>query len=151
MDERLTIGELAARAGVNTSALRFYEEEGLISSERTPGNQRRYARSTLRRVAVIRAAQRVGVPLREVGEALAALPANRTPTTKDWEGLSREWRGRLDDQIVSLCQLRDDLSGCIGCGCLSLKVCALFNPDDAAAHLGSGPRYLLGNSSKDVL
>lgn len=147
----LTIGELAARSGVATSALRFYEERGLIASQRTSGNQRRYNRAMLRRVALIRAAQRVGVPLRDVAEALASLPYDRTPRRNDWEKLSKRWRSRLDEQIDALVELRDDLTGCIGCGCLSLKTCSLFNPDDAAAKLGSGPRYLLGDSSEDLL
>lgn len=147
----LTIGELAERSGVATSALRFYEDKGLIASQRTSGNQRRYNRAMLRRVALIRAAQRVGVPLREVAEALASLPYDRTPRKNDWERLSRRWRSQLDEQIDALVELRDDLTGCIGCGCLSLRTCSLFNPDDAAAKLGSGPRYLLGDSSEDVL
>lgn len=147
----LTIGELAERSGVATSALRFYEERGLIASQRTSGNQRRYNRAMLRRVALIRAAQRVGVPLRDVAEALASLPYDRTPRRNDWEKLSRHWRSRLDEQIDALVELRDDLTGCIGCGCLSLRRCSLFNPDDAAAKLGSGPRYLLGDSSEDLL
>ncbi len=147
----LTIGELAERSGVATSALRFYEDKGLIASQRTSGNQRRYNRAMLRRVALIRAAQRVGVPLRDVAEALASLPYDRTPRKNDWERLSRRWRSQLDEQIDALLELRDDLTGCIGCGCLSLRTCSLFNPDDAAAKLGSGPRYLLGDSSEDVL
>jgi MerR family redox-sensitive transcriptional activator SoxR len=147
----LTIGELAERSGVATSALRFYEDKGLIASQRTSGNQRRYNRAMLRRVALIRAAQRVGVPLRDVAEALASLPYDRTPSKNDWERLSRRWRSHLDEQIDALVELRDDLTGCIGCGCLSLRTCSLFNPDDAAAKLGSGPRYLLGDSSEDVL
>jgi MerR family redox-sensitive transcriptional activator SoxR len=151
LEDLLTIGQLAERAGVATSALRFYEDEGLISSSRTTGNQRRYHRATLRRVALIRAAQRVGVPLREVAAALEGLPTGRTPSTKDWERLSERWRQRLEGQITSLEQLRDDLSGCIGCGCLSLETCSLLNPGDKAANLGSGPRYLLGDSSKKVM
>lgn len=150
MKELLTIGQLAQRSGVATSALRFYEDRGLITSDRTSGNQRRYQRATLRRVALVRAAQRVGVPLREVATALDGLPATRTPSAADWERLARRWQQRLEDQIAGLRQLRDDLSGCIGCGCLSLKGCSLLNPADGAAGLGSGPRYLLGNSSHDV-
>lgn len=142
---------MAERSGVATSALRFYEDKGLIASQRTSGNQRRYNRAMLRRVALIRAAQRVGVPLRDVAEALASLPYDRTPRKYDWERLSRRWRSQLDEQIDALVELRDDLTGCIGCGCLSLRTCSLFNPDDAAAKLGSGPRYLLGDSSEDVL
>ena len=134
----LTIGDLAARSGVATSALRFYEAEGLISSERTPGNQRRYARATLRRVAFIRAAQRVGLSLDDVREAFTTLPSERTPTKSDWALLSRSWRPRLDEQIARLERLRDRLDGCIGCGCLSLQTCALNNPDDVEAARGPG-------------
>lgn len=144
--ERLSIGELAARSGVATSALRFYESRGLIESERTDGNQRRYPRATLRRVALIRAGQEVGLTLAELSEALQHLPHDRTPTKSDWERLSRAWRKRLDSQIAELVGLRDELSDCIGCGCLSLKSCAIFNPGDRASELGTGPRYLLGDS-----
>jgi MerR family redox-sensitive transcriptional activator SoxR len=143
LPERITIGELAARSGVAASALRFYESVGLIEAERTGGNHRVYPRSTLRRVAFIRAAKQVGVPLEEIGEALASLPAGRTPTKADWERLSRVWRRRLDERIELLERLREDLSGCIGCGCLSLRSCRLFNAGDEAARAGSGPRYLL--------
>jgi len=147
----LTIGELAARSGVATSALRFYEEEGLISSMRTAGNQRRYTRGTLRRVSIIRAAQRVGLTLEEVGAALSALPDGREPTSRDWERMSRRWRRQLEERIEALQQLREELTSCIGCGCLSLQRCALFNPGDAAARLGAGPRYLLGNTSAEAV
>ena len=126
----LTIGELAERAGVATSAIRFYESRGLISSGRTTGNQRRYERSTLRRVAFIRTAQRVGLTLEEIGEALATLPDRRTPTKADWHRISRHWRQRLDDQIAALERLKSGLDGCIGCGCLSLRSCAFSNPGD---------------------
>jgi MerR family redox-sensitive transcriptional activator SoxR len=139
----LTIAELAARSGVSTSALRFYEAQGLLMAARTGGNQRRYPRSALRRVAVIRAARAMGVPLADVAAALAALPAGRTPTAADWARLSRRWRETLDARITVLTRLRDDLDGCIGCGCLSLQRCRLFNPDDRAAAEGDGPRYLL--------
>ncbi len=148
--ELLTIGELAARAGVATSALRFYESQGLIASQRTAGGQRRYPRAELRRVSLIRAAQRVGVPLADVAEILRDLPGGRTPTKRDWQRVSTRWRRRLDERIAALETLRDDLTGCIGCGCLSLRSCALFNPSDGAATLGTGPRYLLGDSSRDV-
>ena len=151
IEPALTIGDLARRSGVATSALRFYEEQGLISSERTAGGQRRFARSTLRRVALIRAAQRVGLPLSEVAEALSALPHDRTPTKRDWQRLSARWQARLDAQVAAMQALRDDLAGCIGCGCLSLTSCTLFNPTDVAATLGSGPRYLLGDRSSDVV
>jgi len=135
----LTIGELAKRSGVATSALRFYEERGLISSRRTTGNQRRYPRPTLRRVAFIRTAQRVGLTLEEITDALATLPEGRTPTKADWARLSRSWRPRLDEQIRRIELLRDRLDGCIGCGCLSLRTCTLINPGDWMANEGPGP------------
>jgi MerR family redox-sensitive transcriptional activator SoxR len=135
----LTIGELADRSGVSTSALRFYEERGLIESRRTTGNQRRYAKATLRRVAFIRTAQRVGLALEEVADALATLPQGRTPTKADWARLSRSWRPRLDEQIRRIELLRDRLDGCIGCGCLSLRTCTLVNPGDYLADQGPGP------------
>jgi MerR family redox-sensitive transcriptional activator SoxR len=138
----LSIGELAARSGVATSALRYYEELGLLASERTAGNQRRYPRATLRRVAFIRSAQRVGLTLEEIADALATLPAGRTPTKQDWARLSRSWRPRLEAQIARLERLRDRLDGCIGCGCLSLKTCALNNPDDEVAPRGPGAVFL---------
>ncbi len=134
----LTIGQLSERSGVATSALRFYESRGLISAERTTGNQRRYLQSTLRRVAFIRTAQRVGLSLDEIGSALATLPDNRTPTKSDWHRLSRAWRPRLDEQIRRIELLRERLDGCIGCGCLSLKSCALMNPGDELAAVGPG-------------
>jgi MerR family transcriptional regulator, redox-sensitive transcriptional activator SoxR len=142
----LSIGELAERSGVSTSALRFYEREDLISSQRSDGGQRRYARETLRRVAFVRAAQQVGLSLEEIRDALATLPAQRTPTAADWRVLSQSWRGRLDERINELERLRDRLDACIGCGCLSLAVCALSNPDDVAASFGPGPRYILGEA-----
>lgn len=134
----LTIGELAERSGVAPSALRFYEEKGLIFSERTTGNQRRYRKSTLRRVAFVRTAQRVGLSLEEIGTALSDLPAGRTPTKSDWHRISKAWRPRLDEQIRRIELLRDRLDSCIGCGCLSLRSCALTNPDDALHERGSG-------------
>ena len=140
--KQLTIGHLAERSGVSVSALRFYETKGLITSVRTAGNQRRYEQSTLRRVAFIRTAQQVGLSLEEIGAALATLPDGRTPTRADWQRLSRAWRGRLDEQIARIEALRDRLDGCIGCGCLSLKTCALSNPGDAAASQGPGPVLL---------
>ena len=135
----LTIGELAERAGVATSAIRFYESRGLIRSERTAGNQRRYHRSTLRRIAFVRTAQRVGLSLEEIAEALSTLPDGRTPTKADWHRLSRAWRPRLDEQIRRIELLRDRLDGCIGCGCLSLRRCSLINPGDELAPYGPGP------------
>ena len=145
-EDLLTIGELAARSGVATSALRFYESRGLITSTRTEGNQRRYSRSTLRTVAVIRAAQAVGLSLEEVGAALAGLPEGRAPTKSDWERFSRSWRTGLERKIADLQQLRNELTECIGCGCLSLRSCALFNPGDNASVRGAGARYLLGDT-----
>ncbi|MGZ8764479.1 MAG: redox-sensitive transcriptional activator SoxR [Acidimicrobiia bacterium] len=151
VDEWLPIGEIATRSGVARSALRFYEDEGLLRPARTSGGQRRFPRDTLRRLAFIRAAQRVGLTLEEISAALGTLPDSRTPTVADWTRLSRAWRPRLDEQIEMLTRLRDDLTSCIGCGCLSLKTCALYNPDDAAAGLGSGARYLLGDYADDLL
>ncbi|HVH94516.1 MAG TPA: redox-sensitive transcriptional activator SoxR [Nocardioidaceae bacterium] len=138
----LTIGELSARSGMAPSALRFYESQGLITSVRTSGNQRRYQRATLRRIGFIRSAQRVGLSLEEIAEALSTLPQNRTPTKADWTRLSRDWRPRLDAQIERLERLRAKLDGCIGCGCLSLKTCALNNADDEAAVRGPGAVFL---------
>jgi MerR family redox-sensitive transcriptional activator SoxR len=138
----LTVGELAARGGVAVSALHYYEARGLIHSQRSSGNQRRYSRGMLRRVAFIRAAQQLGIGLAEVGEALAGLPQQRTPTKADWARLSARWRARLDERIAALQALRDRLDGCIGCGCLSLKSCALYNPEDACAAQGPGAQRL---------
>lgn len=138
----LTVGQLAERSGLSTSALRYYEERGLIAAERTAGNQRRYPTATLRRVAFVRAAQRVGLTLDEIEEALATLPDTRTPTKADWSRLSRTWRPRIDAQIERLERLRDKLDGCIGCGCLSLRRCALNNPDDEVAPRGPGAVFL---------
>ncbi len=142
--ELLSVGEVARRAGFATSALRYYESAGLLTSTRTAGGQRRYPRSVLRRLAFLRAAQSVGLSLEEIRAALSSLPAERTPTKADWEQLSRAWRARLDEQILGLTALRDGLSSCIGCGCLSLRRCALSNPDDAARFDGAGARYLPG-------
>ena len=138
----LTIGQLSARSGVATSALRYYEDLGLIASERSAGNQRRFPQHMLRRVAFIRSAQRVGLTLDEVAEALATLPAGRTPTKADWSRLSRAWRPRIDEQIARLELLRQRLDSCIGCGCLSLRTCALNNPEDEAADRGPGAVFL---------
>ena len=143
--DRLTIGEVAARSGVATSTLRFYESEGLLRSERTSGGHRTYPRSVLRRVAVVRVAQRLGLTLAEIGEALATLPPDRAPTAPEWARLSKAWKEQLNERIETLERLRDDLTGCIGCGCLSLSRCTLYNPGDVAATAGSGPRYLLGD------
>ncbi|ETK32190.1 redox-sensitive transcriptional activator SoxR [Microbispora sp. ATCC PTA-5024] len=139
----LTVGELAERSGVPTSALRFYERQGLIHSRRTAGNQRRYTRDTLRRVAFVRVSQRVGIPLARIREALALLPEERTPTREDWARVSLSWREDLNSRIRQLERLRDDLTDCIGCGCLSLQRCALANPYDRLGQEGPGPRRLL--------
>jgi MerR family redox-sensitive transcriptional activator SoxR len=147
---RLSIGETAERSGVATSALRYYESEGLISSERSSGGQRRYARDMLRRIAFIRVAQRVGLSLDDIRSAFRQLPEGRTPNKADWTRLSRSWRPLLDEQIALLQALRDQLDSCIGCGCLSLQRCALYNPSDQAARFGSGPRYLYGDPSADA-
>lgn len=147
----LTIGELARRSGVAPSGLRFYESLGLITSIRTAGNQRRYERIVLRRVAFVRTAARLGLTLDQIGDALATLPDGRTPTAADWRRLSESWRGLLDERIATLERLRDDLDSCIGCGCLSLDRCSLQNPDDRAAALGPGPRYLQGDTPSDVV
>jgi MerR family transcriptional regulator, redox-sensitive transcriptional activator SoxR len=138
----LTVSDVAARSGFTPSALRFYEREGLIQATRTSGNQRRYQRGVLRRLAFIRAARNVGLSLEEVAAALATLPDSRTPTKADWTRLSRSWRARLDAQIAALEKLRDGLDSCIGCGCLSLKRCAISNPGDIARTDGPGARYL---------
>jgi MerR family redox-sensitive transcriptional activator SoxR len=140
----LTVGQVSARSGVAVSALHFYEAQGLVASHRTAGNQRRYARETLRRVAFIRASQRVGIPLRTIKDALDQLDDNRTPTRHDWARLSMAWRDDLDKRIAQLQRLRDRLTGCIGCGCLSLDRCHLTNPDDVLGRDGPGPRNLPG-------
>ena len=145
MSEGMTVGELASRAGLAPSAIRYYESEGLIHATRTDGNQRRFGTSELRRVSVIRAAQAVGLTLAEISEALTRLGSHRTPTVRDWARMGSAWRSLLEERIASLERLRDDLDGCIGCGCLSLESCALFNPADVAAGSGPGPRYLLGD------
>jgi MerR family redox-sensitive transcriptional activator SoxR len=140
--DMLPIGEVAERAGFAASALRFYEKEGLISGTRSEGGQRRYPRSVLRRLAFVRAAQNVGLSLDDVRSALATLPDSRVPNRADWARLSRGWRERLDEQIAGLVALREGLTTCIGCGCLSLQRCALSNPSDVAAGAGPGARYL---------
>lgn len=138
----LTVGEVAARSGVAVSALHFYESEGLIRSWRNQGNQRRYAREVLRRLAVIRVAQRTGISLASIRQALQALPNERNPSSEDWTNLSKSWRAELNDRIDRLVRLRDQLDGCIGCGCLSMGVCPLRNPWDKLATEGPGPRLL---------
>jgi MerR family redox-sensitive transcriptional activator SoxR len=140
--ELLSIGEVAGRSGLAASALRYYEDQGLISATRTAGGARRYPRSVLRRLAVVRAARNVGLSLPEIRAALETLPTERPPTTTDWARLSSDWRDRLDEQIAALQQLRDGLTSCIGCGCLSLDRCALSNPGDVAGRQGAGAQWL---------
>jgi MerR family transcriptional regulator, redox-sensitive transcriptional activator SoxR len=149
-DSYILISTLAQRAGVAASALRFYETQGLLVSVRSSGGQRQYTRSALRRVAFIRAAQAVGLSLDDIRAALATLPDQRTPTQTDWARLSRRWQPLLDARIAALIQLREQLAACIGCGCLSLQRCKLYNPQDVAATRGSGPRFLMGDRSADV-
>jgi MerR family transcriptional regulator, redox-sensitive transcriptional activator SoxR len=145
----LSIGEVARRSGVAPSALRFYETRGLIHSVRAGSNHRRYHRATLRRISIIRVAQTLGLSLQEIASAFASLPRDRAPTKRDWARLSSRWGEQLDRRIADLQNLRDRLDGCIGCGCLSMKHCALNNPGDTAASSGSGPRYLLDNVPDD--
>lgn len=140
----MTIGELAARTGLSVSAIRFYEARGLVSAVRTSGNQRRFLRADIRRLSFALAAQRLGLSLGEIEAELATLPAGRAPTPGDWAKVAARIRGRLDERILMLEAMRDKLDGCIGCGCLSLDRCALYNPDDRAAALGPGPRFLMG-------
>jgi MerR family redox-sensitive transcriptional activator SoxR len=142
MWDYLSVGEIAKRSGVPVSTIHFYESKGLISSERTAGNQRRFDRTELRRIAVIRVAQRAGIPLDEIRDALATLPTRRTVTAKDWVRLSNRWKNDLDDRIARLTELRDQLGDCIGCGCLSLDSCPMRNPMDELAKKGPGPRLL---------
>ena len=148
MADELTIGELAARSGVAPSALRFYEAQGLIVARRTSGNQRRYHRAILRRIALIQAGRTAGIPLERIRAALETLPAHRTPTRRDWERLSRGWRDDLDRRIATLQALRSRLTTCIGCGCLSIDACGLLNPDDEAGKAGSGAHYLKRDSRR---
>ena len=148
MSDELTIGDLSARSGVAPSALRFYEAQRLITAQRTSGNQRRYDRATLRRVALIQAGRAAGIPLEQIGAALETLPSQRTPTRRDWEHLSRAWRSDIDRRIATLQALRSRLTTCIGCGCLSIDRCSLLNPDDEAASLGPGAHYLRRDSRR---
>jgi MerR family redox-sensitive transcriptional activator SoxR len=145
----LSIGELARRTGLSVSAIRFYEQRGLVSAIRTGGNQRRFLRSDIRRLSFALIAQRLGLTLAEVEAELTQLPQGRAPTQADWEGISRRLRARLDARIAMLERTRDQLDGCIGCGCLSLDRCALYNPGDRAARAGAGPRFLLGDRASD--
>ncbi len=150
-DPELPIGILARRTGLNISALRFYEERGLIVSRRDRAGRRQFRRSDIRRLSFIMILQRFGFTLSRIGEVLARLPDKRTPNEADWGRIADDLRDDLDRQIATLQKLRDDLDGCIGCGCLSLKRCALYNPEDRAGRLGQGPRYLLGNSAREVI
>ncbi|MGY6039135.1 redox-sensitive transcriptional activator SoxR [Aeromonas sp. AE23HZ002T15] len=150
MDRKwLAIGQIAKRSGVNASALRFYEEKGLIGSVRSEGGRRLYPRDALRRIAFIRVAQGVGLSLGEIAEALAGLPDGRTPDRHDWHGIAGQWQALLDRRIETLQLMKRKLGVCIGCGCLSLEHCALYNPGDQAAAMGSGPRYLLGDQPSE--
>jgi MerR family redox-sensitive transcriptional activator SoxR len=148
-EDELTIGELSARSGVSHSALRFYERQQLISARRTDGNQRRYPRVTLRRLALLQAGKAAGLPLERIRAALDTLPQDRTPTKRDWERLSRRWRNELDERIATLQAIRNRLTTCIGCGCLSLKRCGLINWGDQAAQLGPGAHYLRKASPRE--
>ena len=147
----MTIGAVADRTGLAVSAIRFYADHGLIPSERAPSGHRRFARSVIRRISFIRICQRLGYSLDEIETQLATLPAGRTPTESDWADLATQFGVDIDHRIAELTQLRDTLAGCIGCGCLSLTRCAIWNPEDGAAELGDGPRYLLGDSAADVM
>ncbi len=138
----LTVGEVARRSGIAVSTVHFYEARGLIEGWRTEGNQRRYHRAVLRRIAIIRIAQRAGIPLARIREALADLPHDHVPNARDWQKFTDEWRAMLDDRITRLIQLRDQIASCIGCGCLSLEDCPLRNPDDRLGDEGTGPRRL---------
>jgi MerR family transcriptional regulator, redox-sensitive transcriptional activator SoxR len=145
----LTIGELGRRTGLSVSAIRFYEARGLVSAVRTSGNQRRFLRSDIRRLSFALIAQRLGLSLAEIEAELATLPQGRAPTRSDWQAISERIRGALQARIAMLERTRDLLDGCIGCGCLSLDRCALYNPDDRAARAGPGPRFLLGDRAVD--
>lgn len=150
-DEQLSIGEVAKRTGLAVSAIRFYETQGLVSASRNAGGQRRFARSTIRRLSFILIAQQLGYQLHQIKDQLAALPRERTPTQKDWAKMSRAFRASLDERIATMERLRDKLDGCIGCGCLSLKNCTLYNPNDKAAATGAGPQFVMRSmaASKD--
>jgi MerR family redox-sensitive transcriptional activator SoxR len=146
--EELAIGDVAERSGVAASAIRFYEAKGLLASHRTSGNQRRYERAVLRRIALIQAGKAAGIPLEQIRGALDTLPAGRTPSRRDWERFSRRWRQDLDERISTLQSLRNRLTTCIGCGCLSIDKCDLLNPDDEAARKGPGAHYLQRDSAR---
>lgn len=146
----LTIGDLADRTGLAVSAIRFYETHGIVRPVRNAGGHRRYGRADIRRLSFAMIAQQLGFPLSEIGARLAALPDHRAPSRADWAGMAGEFRDEIDTRIQRLADLRDRLDGCIGCGCLSLDTCSLYNPEDRAAGLGTGPRYLMGDSSNDI-
>lgn len=146
----LTIGELARRTGLSVSAIRFYEARGLVTAVRSAGNQRRFARADLRRLSFALIAQQLGLSLGEIADELATLPQKRAPTRQDWQRMSARIRGTLQKRIAMLERTRDLLDGCIGCGCLSLAKCRLYNPGDRAARAGTGPRFLLGDRAKDI-
>ncbi|MDV7145194.1 redox-sensitive transcriptional activator SoxR [Tropicimonas sp. TH_r6] len=150
LGREISIGQLAARTGLAVSAIRYYETEGLIRSERNAGGHRRFERSVIRRLSFIRIAQQFGFSLDRIRTELAALPEGRTPTRQDWAGIGAGLRAELDARIEALVAMRDRLDGCIGCGCLSLESCALYNPEDKAAKRGAGPRYLMGDRSEEI-
>ncbi|MEL7040956.1 MAG: redox-sensitive transcriptional activator SoxR [Pseudomonadota bacterium] len=145
MKRGLSIGDLAARTGLSVSAIRFYEEKGLLRSERNAGNQRRYIGSDIRRLSFILIAQQIGLTIEQIKDVMASLPDGRTPTKSDWGKISRSFRNTLNERIAMMERMRDRLDGCIGCGCLSLKACSLYNPDDRAYRLGVGPRYVISD------
>lgn len=147
MSRELTVGQVAERSGLAVSALHFYEKKGLIRSHRTAGNQRRYDRDVLRRLAIVRMAQELGIPLSEVADALARVPIGHTPSAEDWRAMSAVWYEKLDRRVTMLIRMRDELNGCIGCGCLSTTSCPLMNAGDRLAEEGSGPRRLLREGS----
>ena len=145
MKRGLSIGDLAVRTGLSVSAIRFYEKKGLITPDRNAGNQRRYEGSDIRRLSFILIAQQIGLSIEDIKQTMAALPEGRTPTKADWSKISQSFRKTLDDRIAMMERMRDRLDGCIGCGCLSLKACALYNPEDRAYRLGVGPRYVMSD------
>jgi len=145
LENTISIGQLAGRTGIAVSAIRFYETQGLVSPERNAGDQRRFLRSDIRRLSFVQIAQQCGFSISQIREQLASLPNGRTPTKADWTKISRNFRAELDTRIETLTNLRNKLDGCIGCGCLSLKSCALYNQQDRAGNLGAGPRYLMGD------
>ncbi len=145
MKRGLSIGDLAARTGLTVSAIRFYEKKGLITPDRNAGNQRRYTGADIRRLSFILIAQQIGLSIEQINEVMASLPEARTPTKADWAKISRQFRATLDARIAMMQRMRDNLDGCIGCGCLSLKACQLYNPDDRAVRFGAGPRYVLSD------